>query len=835
MDAAGGSDAFLDDHAVIVLADHAHSLVEDEHLPARRVRRPLPSWRPTTPTRRARASRSARASGSRWPTRSTPSRREETVAEVLGAVDGVEGIDLVMWRDGDDGVVRSARGELRFSPGGACGRRAAGGGGRSRASWASLEARAESGVLRVRRLPGRAGACVVGADVPDGRRRPALGGAGLRVRRLGRRRPRRRREPRLAAPRRLARPAGVVRVRARRPGRHAQWTLRDVLPMVLDFFGVRRAADTLTGMSDEATRVDLGLHVRVRHGLRRQHNWFQLVRFAVVGASGYVVNLAVFTVCVHGLSLDYRLAALVAFLVAVTNNFVWNRHWTFDARDGHAGYQAARFFVVSVAAFASTSPRWSSSCPSAGWPRCPPRPSRSCSPRRVSFAGNKLWSFAQMRRAAAIVSPRPLRSASRRRLRAPPDTPGSAPRDPNALDLAQDAQDRAARRLHDARPFRSIADRAGACRRSRDVLRRHRGYTRDAYLKGAEPLAGLVLREERPGEARKEIGQVLIWDPHGPGARGVDRLPGAVDDGARLPGRVRAQGERALPVDPAVAAVPRRRSSTRGGPSGCCTSTCSCCSASPCRWPSSTTATSASRSRSPTRRCVYLLVRMLFAAAPAARRRRDVVRLLVPASWLAIALVFLLGFRSGPEHLELQRDRRRLRGGHRRRPADGRRAPLRRLPQRQPARRHLRARRTTTPTSPSSRRSPGAAAGTTCPRPTPRRSSSTRSPRCCCGCSGRRIRGPTLGIALAYAWAAFPFTLFTLELEQQRLARGGARRGSRCSSAHRPMARGAAAALAGLTKFAPLALAPMLWTYRDPEDRPPPVADDGRCSPSPSP
>src|SRR6202035_3321658 len=28
---------------------------------------------------------------------------------------------------------------------------------------------------------------------------------------------------------------------------------------------------------------------------------------------------------------------------------------------------------------------------------------------------------------------------------------------------------------------------------------------------------------------------------------------------------------------------------------------------------------------------------------------------------------------------------------------------------------------------------------------------------------GRRMRGPTLGIALAYAWVAYPFTLFALE------------------------------------------------------------------------
>ena len=33
------------------------------------------------------------------------------------------------------------------------------------------------------------------------------------------------------------------------------------------------------------------------------------------------------------------------------NNFWWNRHWTFGAGDGHAGFQAARFFTVSVMAF----------------------------------------------------------------------------------------------------------------------------------------------------------------------------------------------------------------------------------------------------------------------------------------------------------------------------------------------------------------------------------------------------------------------------------------------------------------------------------------------------
>ena len=85
-----------------------------------------------------------------------------------------------------------------------------------------------------------------------------------------------------------------------------------------------------------------GVHVRVRAGLRRPHNWVQLLKFCAVGASGYAVNLAVFYVCVTLLGLHHLAGATVAFIIAVTNNFWWNRHWTFDARHGHAGFQAAR-------------------------------------------------------------------------------------------------------------------------------------------------------------------------------------------------------------------------------------------------------------------------------------------------------------------------------------------------------------------------------------------------------------------------------------------------------------------------------------------------------------
>jgi len=93
-----------------------------------------------------------------------------------------------------------------------------------------------------------------------------------------------------------------------------------------------------------------GLHLRVRHGLRRPGNWLQLVRFLAVGASGYVVNLAVYTLLLKGADVHYLLAATASFLVAVTNNYTWNRLWTFRGQRGHVAYQGLRFLVVSTVA-----------------------------------------------------------------------------------------------------------------------------------------------------------------------------------------------------------------------------------------------------------------------------------------------------------------------------------------------------------------------------------------------------------------------------------------------------------------------------------------------------
>ena len=132
---------------------------------------------------------------------------------------------------------------------------------------------------------------------------------------------------------------------------------------------------------------------RLRAGIRKPHNWLQLAKFCVVGGSGYVVNLAVFALAVEVLDVHHLAAATLAFLVAVTNNFWWNRHWTFRARDGHAGFQAARFLVVSVVAFLFAAAVLELLVSVVGVAEIPAQAISIVVATPLNFIGNKIWSF----------------------------------------------------------------------------------------------------------------------------------------------------------------------------------------------------------------------------------------------------------------------------------------------------------------------------------------------------------------------------------------------------------------------------------------------------------
>ncbi len=136
------------------------------------------------------------------------------------------------------------------------------------------------------------------------------------------------------------------------------------------------------------------LAVRLHHAARQPHNWIQLVKFGVVGGSGYVINLLVFAFLASNLGVYHAAAAVGAFVVALGNNFFWNRHWTFGPGEGLAHRQAIRFTVVSVGALVINLIVLEILVESASMNEIAAQAIAVAVAMPFNFLGNKLWTFA---------------------------------------------------------------------------------------------------------------------------------------------------------------------------------------------------------------------------------------------------------------------------------------------------------------------------------------------------------------------------------------------------------------------------------------------------------
>ncbi|MGZ8633917.1 MAG: hypothetical protein ACXWZZ_08700 [Solirubrobacteraceae bacterium] len=207
---------------------------------------------------------------------------------------------------------------------------------------------------------------------------------------------------------------------------------------------------------------------------------------------------------------------------------------------------------------------------------------------------------------------------------------------------------------------------------------------------------------------------------------------------------------------------------------------------------------------------VYLLARMLWIGLRR-NRPRDPLRLMVPASWLVIGLLFLVGFRIGLNVADSNvidvgyagvigadrlADGDRLYGGF---PKDNEHGdtygPV-----------------TYAAYVPFEQVLPWSGRWDDLPAA---HAASVAFDLLCMGLLfliGRRMRGPTLGLALTYAWAANPFTLYALDCNVND-GLVAALVLAAIAAASSPAGRGAFIVLAGMAKFAPLALAPLFATY----------------------
>jgi hypothetical protein len=153
--AGGGTDRFLDEHAVIVGGRPLPRAGREGHRAAGRLRRAAPCWRPSgLATRDAEiavvpgpAQRHDLRAAPRGPRHARPADRRDALA--------IDGVDLALWRPAPrEGAIANGNGELRFAPGGDV---RDGRGGR----WSIdgpldvLDARVQDGVLRSEAYPTR--------------------------------------------------------------------------------------------------------------------------------------------------------------------------------------------------------------------------------------------------------------------------------------------------------------------------------------------------------------------------------------------------------------------------------------------------------------------------------------------------------------------------------------------------------------------------------------------------------------------------------------------------------------------------------------------------------
>lgn len=136
-------------------------------------------------------------------------------------------------------------------------------------------------------------------------------------------------------------------------------------------------------------------HVRVWHGIRTPANWLQLIRFGLVGGSGFVLNLILYAIFVHALAIDYHVAAALSWTLSAASNFVLNRHWTFDGRHERARAlhgQGVRFLLISLVAL-GVDLLILDALVGGGMAKVPAEAIAVACSMPVNFLGNKLWTF----------------------------------------------------------------------------------------------------------------------------------------------------------------------------------------------------------------------------------------------------------------------------------------------------------------------------------------------------------------------------------------------------------------------------------------------------------
>ncbi|MBQ3751247.1 MAG: GtrA family protein [Bacteroidales bacterium] len=74
----------------------------------------------------------------------------------------------------------------------------------------------------------------------------------------------------------------------------------------------------------------------------------KFLKFCLVGFSGMLVDFGFTWLCKEKFKWNKYVSNSIGFVLAATNNYIWNRWWTFQSDNANIPIEYGKFFVISV-------------------------------------------------------------------------------------------------------------------------------------------------------------------------------------------------------------------------------------------------------------------------------------------------------------------------------------------------------------------------------------------------------------------------------------------------------------------------------------------------------
>jgi putative flippase GtrA len=74
----------------------------------------------------------------------------------------------------------------------------------------------------------------------------------------------------------------------------------------------------------------------------------RLIKFCVVGFSGMIVDFFFTWLCKEKIKWNKYISNSIGFVLAATNNYIWNRLWTFQSQGTEIVREYSSFFIISL-------------------------------------------------------------------------------------------------------------------------------------------------------------------------------------------------------------------------------------------------------------------------------------------------------------------------------------------------------------------------------------------------------------------------------------------------------------------------------------------------------